>query len=154
MLSISVSSIKRLITLNGKVNVTVNCRWAREIKMADNTICFESASRVVPPHTRSVSACRGGVFTWWNKGPPKVLLTTEVEPQSWIHCSSEWRGWTRPTDKVQGVKAWNWSEQQKSRSTSISLLEFYSKGTPEFSCHWSSTAPYTTTVYRKERNNP
>lgn len=122
MLNISASSIKRLISLNGKVNVTLNCRWARGIKMADNTICFESVTQVVSSNTWSVPACRGGVFTWWNKGPPKVLVTTEVEPQSWNHCSSHWRAWTRPIDKVQGwVKSLEAvSEKQKSRSTSIS----------------------------------
>lgn len=153
MLSISVSSLKRLISLNGKVNVTVNCRWAREIKMADSTICFESATRVVSPHTRSISACRGGVFTRWNKGLPKVLLTTEVEPES---TAAQTEGVEQgPLIKYRESGHLNVSEQQKSRSTSISLLEFYSKGTPsEVSCHRSSPAPYTTTVYRKERNHP
>lgn len=80
MRNISVSSIKRLISLNGKVNVTLNCRWAREIKMADNTICFESGTQVVSSHTWRIPACRGGVVTWWNKGPPKVLVSAEVEP--------------------------------------------------------------------------
>lgn len=124
MLNISVSSIKRLISLNSKVNVTLNCRWAREIKMVDNTICFESVTRVVSYHTRSIPACRGGVFTWWNKGPPKVLVTAEVEPQSWIHCSFHWRAWRRPIDKVQGpVKSLEAvSEKQKSRSTLTSRI--------------------------------
>lgn len=70
--------------------------------------------------TLCISACKGGVLAVWNKGPPKVLVTAEVETDSQAHNKpSE----TKPIDTTQGVTEGTGNCEWKAEkwSTSISL---------------------------------